>query len=198
MTDSTGTATAAAGWYDDPAGTGQKRWWDGTQWTEHLHDPALEMYGAVAMPVVGAGTPVYNVYIWLVVLLPLVSTAAQLSWDMNAYMEGALYGETTLDGGYLITLLLGWAVYAALVVLAVFDHRRLSRDGYARPFHWAWSFLYSGVYVIGRSVIVRRRSGRGLLPIWVWIVVTMIGVVGVVAKAVDAMSTMFATMPSFS
>jgi hypothetical protein len=28
---------APQGWYDD--GSGKQRWWDGTQWTEHLADP---------------------------------------------------------------------------------------------------------------------------------------------------------------
>lgn len=25
----------AAGWYDDPGGSGDQRWWDGTAWTQH-------------------------------------------------------------------------------------------------------------------------------------------------------------------
>lgn len=28
---------AQPGWYDD--GNGQKRWWDGEQWTDHVHEP---------------------------------------------------------------------------------------------------------------------------------------------------------------
>jgi hypothetical protein len=40
-----------------------------------------------------------------------------------------------------------------------------------------WAFLSTGVYVIGRSIIVQRRIGRGLLPIWVWVGVTLLGVV---------------------
>jgi len=30
---------AAPGWYDDPNVPGGKRWWDGTQWTEHVAEP---------------------------------------------------------------------------------------------------------------------------------------------------------------
>lgn len=29
-----------AGWFRDPAGSGARRWWDGTAWTEHLNDSA--------------------------------------------------------------------------------------------------------------------------------------------------------------
>ena len=27
------------GWYDDPEDAAKKRWWDGTQWTEHRQQP---------------------------------------------------------------------------------------------------------------------------------------------------------------
>lgn len=30
----------AAGWYPDPYAPEKLRWWDGTAWTEHVHDPA--------------------------------------------------------------------------------------------------------------------------------------------------------------
>lgn len=29
------SGTVEPGWYEDPAGTGGQRWWDGTAWTEH-------------------------------------------------------------------------------------------------------------------------------------------------------------------
>lgn len=33
-----GTSEVAAGWYDDPGGSGRKRYWDGAAWTEHFAD----------------------------------------------------------------------------------------------------------------------------------------------------------------
>jgi hypothetical protein len=41
-----------AGWYADPSGRAQTRWWDGRQWTEHTNDP-----GAAAAPVAVAPPP---------------------------------------------------------------------------------------------------------------------------------------------
>lgn len=37
------------GWYDDPAGPGNERWWDGTQWTESTR-PATDQGGIPAAP----------------------------------------------------------------------------------------------------------------------------------------------------
>lgn len=37
-----------AGWYADPSGQAQTRWWDGQQWTEHTHDPGAAAPVAVA------------------------------------------------------------------------------------------------------------------------------------------------------
>jgi len=35
-TETPGGSGIPAGWYDDPSGSGL-RWWDGEQWTEHVH-----------------------------------------------------------------------------------------------------------------------------------------------------------------
>ena len=50
---------------------------------------------------------------------------------------------------------------------AYLDWRELGRRGVPKPFHFAWVFLSSGVYPIGRSVVVRRRTGKGIAPMWV-------------------------------
>ena len=49
--------------------------------------------------------------------------------------------------------------------------RELAARGFVRPFPWAWTFLSSLVYVIGRHVVIRRRGGRILAPLVVTIAI---------------------------
>ena len=42
MTD--GPASPPAGWYPDPSGSGDQRWWDGEQWTERARPPTPSSY----------------------------------------------------------------------------------------------------------------------------------------------------------
>lgn len=46
------------GWYDDPAGSGQQRWWDGTQWGAVAGDQGFEQSQAVAYSGATAISPV--------------------------------------------------------------------------------------------------------------------------------------------
>jgi hypothetical protein len=122
-----------------------------------------------------ATTPVYTPFIWLIVLLPLLSLVALLFWQPD-FRTTRVGGVETIDPlsiytpGYFAILGLGIVVYGLNVVFAALDHRALVRAGVVRPFHWAWAFLNGAVYVIGRSVIVRQVARpRGLLPVWVLI-----------------------------
>jgi hypothetical protein len=193
--------TQPEGWYPDPSGGPGTRWWDGRQWTQHVSDPALQVYASNEPRRVDPSTPLYTPWIWLIVLLPLVSLVGLMFWDMDAYMRSSMsstdpFAQYT-DPGYVLLQASSWLLYALSVLFAFLDRRVLLRRGFDRPFHWAWTFLGSTVYIIGRSVIVRRRSGKGLLPIWVTIGVIVISLIVGIAKVASAVSAMMSVMPSF-
>lgn len=216
-----------AGWYADPSGSQQLRWWDGVQWTEHYTasaqtapaqapqaaptQPVQPVQPTQAYPATGApaapygqtyvqerpelapGTPIYNVFIWLVVALPFVSVLLLPFWNP---LSGLSVVETRdgrfrayadpnswLSPYYFVILGVSFLANALVIVFAYLDYRDLERKGVVRPFHWAWSFftfLNPGllVYIIGRSVIVRRvAKGRGLAPIWTTIALYVLTVI---------------------
>jgi hypothetical protein len=154
-------------------------------------------------PSISRDTPVYNPLIWAITLLPLLSSLLMLFWNPE-FRFISLGGQQTptLDPwslftpAYFMLLFSGFLAYAASVVLAYFDYERLKRSGVVRPFHWAWSFLSSGVYVVGRSVITSQVArGRGLAPTWVLIGVFVLNIVVTNIKMSELMSTMMETIP---
>jgi FtsH-binding integral membrane protein len=66
-----------------------------------------------------------------------------------------------------------------------------------RPFHFAWVFLSSVVYVISRSVVVRRRTGRGIAPMWVSIAGLVLSFIFTIYITAAMMSAIFATIPTY-
>jgi Protein of unknown function (DUF2510) len=134
-------------------------------------------------PPAPAGAKVINWYLWAVIFLPVITLIVFLA-TFNSYAPTIEKYLTEIQreslnpnrgavpafaypAWYWLTQLLSFVVYLGMVLLAWFDTRRLAAVGVARPFHWAWAFLTPIVYVIGRSIVVRRRSGHGLWPIWV-------------------------------
>src|SRR4051812_22026449 len=173
-------SSSAPGWYPDPTGTGALRWWDGRTWTEHVAAAPSPYAGSPYAPAqrrqLPADTPVYTVWIWLVAVLPLISSSLVLLLSPEP-MFGTAAGSAqivitdpfALIGGrmYFVVVGLNWLLTAAGIVFSWLDYRELSRRGVERPFHWAWSFL-GIVYPIGRAIIVRGVArGRGLAPLWV-------------------------------
>lgn len=166
-------------WHADPEGGAGLRWWDGTQWTAAVMG-AAEL-GPPVQRSLPPETPVFTPSIWVIVLLPLVLTLATLMFPsaaMSSITDTSATGQPDqpFTPGDLLQSALSLLVYGATVTLAWADRRSLLAAGYVRPFHWAWAFLSTGVYVIGRSAIVQRRIGRGLAPIWVWLAVYLVGV----------------------
>lgn len=60
-------------------------------------------------------------------------------------------------------------------MLSWLDRRELRARGVERPFHWAWSILSVLVYLIGRSVVVRRRVGGSAAPLWLFLGLGVLG-----------------------
>lgn len=226
------SARPAAGWYPDPAGGDRLRWWNGSEWTDHLSTPPAG-YSAPAQGMAGGrseasnaqgvsagygsnplsappysmghsaqprkldpGTPVGTWAIWVIALLPIISVLLNSLWDVEDYARKYLSPDldtalsTASDPMYLTMTFAGFAIYVATVVLAFVDWRILSERGVDRPFHWAWSFLWGIVYVIGRGVVVRRRSGRGLAPMWVYLAIQVVLLIVAVINAVEMVNVM--------
>lgn len=196
MTNETPSTQVPAGWYPDHTGAPQLRWWDGMSWTEHVQPnspPAANPYQTRSQPTrVADGTPVYTPMIWLIVLLPVVVSLVDLVRIGTRSVDSSSFVTTEVVGS-LLSGFVPFTVYVGTVVLAFFDNKKLTELRYDRPFHWAWAFLGFSVYVIGRAVIVRRRSGRGFAIFWVWLGVALFGIVTTFAQVSIVMSRIFET-----
>jgi hypothetical protein len=191
VTNTTG-GTTPAGWYPVSAGSTQLRWWDGTQWTDHVHDQAIAgaaaEYGQVLKA--PAGTNPNTVWIWILAVMPVLGLIVLPFFDSTSMFRNALANPSSPSATlrselaiysspfFLISLGVGFVEYVLYVLFAYFDSRQLKALGVPKPFPWALAFIPSGygylVYMIGRFVIVKRRTGTGLTPLWVWIAVYVV------------------------
>jgi hypothetical protein len=191
--------TTPPGWYADPNGAPTLRWWDGAGWTEHYAPAAPIAPMTPERPRLAAETKVDGVWIWLVAALPIVSIASYFLIDFRGYMQGIMTGDIrgamgSFWVGYLAALALSWVAYGAVVLFSYFDWRGLRAAGVVRPFHWAWAFLGGIVYLIGRTVILRKVSNRGFGPLWagiaVYVAVVIVGMVWSIWMMTDMMQNM--------
>ena len=127
------------------------------------------------------GTKPGTVWIWLLAFTPLLTLVLLI--PTSAYLDqiasinpsdvkalGAAFAAPSLA----ILSLLDLVFYIATILFPILDWRDLEKRGVPKPFHWSWSlfvFLVGSpiVYVIGRTVVVKRRTGAGLAPLWVFI-----------------------------
>lgn len=188
------TNTQPAGWYADPENSAGTRWWDGVQWTDHRTEPYTRDAVAATLKA-PEGTRVNTPWIWLIIVIPLLPTLALLTVDWTAVVDltstSAMGSMAFLASpGYLIGLLGGWVSYGLCAWFAYLDWRELRRREVPRPFHFAWVFLSSVLYVIGRAVVARRRAGHGIAPMWVAIGTLVLSF----AFAIYMMVVMFASI----
>ncbi len=206
MSDSTNAVPP--GWYPDQNAPGHQHWWDGTQWTEHVQSPysAAAATAALRAP---EGTRTGTVWIWLVVLLPLLSLATLFAIDFEEYLRSALADPTSVSGqlslytspGFLLATLGGWLLTALVIVFSVLDWRALTARGVPKPFHWGFAFLaladFGIVYPIGRSIVVKQRTGGGLAPLWATIAVFVVSLIVTVVWTLSITQSILNLMPGY-
>ena len=192
--------TTPAGWYQDPTEPAGSRWWDGIQWTDHYQQP-YDPAAPVTSPSAPAGTRAHTPWIWLIVFLPYLTLPLFFAVDFGSMVDGLTANdpgyanraqfELLTSPVYIVSVLAGWVTYGLCVLFAFLDHKELMTRAVPRPFHWAWTFLWSPAYVIGRSVIVRRRTGRGIAPMWAAIGMLAVSMVVSIVLLVVVFSALF-------
>lgn len=134
------------------------------------------------------GTDPYTLWIWLIVAIPAVQVLPLFFIDWSGFISATLADPTGLgpyavlfSPAYIALIAFGWIGLGLQIWFAYLDWRELQQRGVPQPFHWAWIFLAFAVsyavYTIGRSVVAKRRTGRGLAPMWVTIASIVGGIV---------------------
>lgn len=115
-----------------------------------------------------AATRTSTVSGWFIALMPLfagiLSIAAVKGAENYPRYIPATLEWWMLAGGVVVVL------YLVTILLAVADRSKLDWAGYTRPAHWAWSILTAPVYLLVRTIAVKRETGRNSALLWVWLV----------------------------
>jgi len=151
---------------------------------------------------------VYSPWIWLVVVLPYVTLPLLFTVDLPGYLSGLdvsdpdaslqLQLQLFTSPAILLLSLSGWVLGAAVVLFSWLDWRWLVRAGVPQPFHWAFGFfslLGYPVYAIGRAVVTRRRTGRGMAVLWVVIALFAVSIVVSIVWVATLVLALVGTLP---
>jgi hypothetical protein len=199
------TPRSPAGWYPDPEGAQRQRWWDGERWTADVAPLAPQPYSVDRpRPSAPAGTDWNTPWIWLVLFVPLLPILPLLFLDWSLLVDidpGS--PEPDLDSqfaiytspAYLASVIGGWLAWALAVLFAYLDWKTLRDRGVPAPFHWAWAFLSSLVYAIGRGVVTNSRMGKGIVVVWVAIGTIVLGVIVGFVIAATVIGAVFSELP---
>ena len=205
-----GTPTTPEGWYPDPSGAPKSRWWDGTAWTEHYHDPSAPVDASpaavgsatIAAPATSTGSGPYTLWLWIIIGLLAVSFLSLVTFDFQGYVLASAYSVNDpfaiFTPGYFLMLGVSFIAYWGTVALAFFDHKELKARGIVSPFHWAFAFISSLVYLVGRSIVLKRRIGSGMLPLWVSVGYVVACVIVVIVWVVSTIALITSISNGFS
>ena len=105
-------------------------------------------YAPVLIPRAPDGTKTNTLWIWLVVLLPVVQLVPLVFIKWGSLIDIA--SVTSVSGtalmtspAYLLASFGGWIIYGLCALFAYLDGKQLKAAGVPAPFHFAWVFLSS-------------------------------------------------------
>lgn len=134
-------------------------------------DPGAPHAAAAEPRIALTATP----FVTAIALSPII-TMGLVVVTLRRALELAVPGRTGVDAGDLgVVQIASLVLWIGIVLLAWLDHRTLRTRGLERPFSWAWAILSPLIYLIGRSVVVRRRVGGSAAPLWLYLGLTVLG-----------------------
>lgn len=112
---------------------------------------------------------------WFIAIMPLIAgilVVGLVKGAENYPRYVPIDAEPWLVAAGVVALL-----YLVTLLLAVADRRKLDWSGYSGTAHWAWALLSAPVYLLARTIVVKRETGRFSMLLVVWILLAL-GLVG--------------------
>ncbi len=107
---------------------------------------------------------------WFIAAMPLIAGVLSIS-AVKGQENYPRYVPAELQWWMLVLGVIA-AVYLVTLLLAVADSHKLDWAGYNQPAHWAWALLTAPVYLLVRTLSVKRETGRTSVLLWVWLALT--------------------------
>lgn len=107
---------------------------------------------------------------WFIAVMPLIAGILSLS-AVKGQENYPTYVPAGIEWWMLVAGVFA-VLYVVTLMLAMADRRKLDWAGYHRPAHWAWALLTAPVYLLVRTISVKRETGRNSMLLWVWILLT--------------------------
>ena len=157
------TSAPVAGWYPDPSGRFQLRWWDGRDWSEHV-----ATWGAMYVDPPRATAPTLTVTTPATVAPPAMAPAPAV--ELPPATLGQRFGAYCLEVLLmLLTFVVGWLIWSCFTfskgqspAKAILGHRVVRQDnGQAAP--WSDMFLRNVILQFGLTLLSIPLFGLPLL-----------------------------------
>ena len=143
------------------------------------------------------GTSPYTPHAWAFVGILLLPMFGFVLFDLAAFTLASLQtpqdSAILLSPDYLFLLASTWGWLLLTILFAFLDYRALKNAGVPQPFHWAWSLLNPIAYAIGRSIIIRRRTGSGMAIMWAYLGLYALYIGVAVVKTITSVNELMQT-----